>query len=131
MKRLLAIVLFALYGITSSGASLYFHYCCGKLKSVDFHSSESSGTCQHKSTGLKRVCCENEIISLRLDDTSKSDTFFELKAPSARYNQQFVFLLPSVPEFQDAIQKSNTLQIYLPPPSATPSIHIMNCVFRI
>lgn len=50
-----------MYGVSSSGATLYFHYCCGKLKNIELSSVNSHCGKDHK-MGSK-ACCETKLIS--------------------------------------------------------------------
>lgn len=80
MKRILSILLAILILISNFGFALGTHYCGGKivkselmLHQEDLHCGmiESQMTCNdHTKDGdiLKNVCCENDYLTLDLDD---------------------------------------------------------------
>jgi hypothetical protein len=59
MKKVTAILLFLLYGAASSGATLHFHYCMGKLQSVGVI-TESKDRCDNCGmTAGDNACCKD------------------------------------------------------------------------
>lgn len=50
-----------IYGVSSSGATLYMHYCCGKLVDIEISSNLSHCGDKHKNGSHK--CCETKLIS--------------------------------------------------------------------
>ena len=64
MKKLLAIMLMVVYGLSSTGATINLHYCCGKLHDISFSSTQGK-TCPTKTVSSKG-CCDNKHVQLKL-----------------------------------------------------------------
>ncbi len=65
MKRFTIIVLMLVYGLSSSGMSVTFHYCCGKFENITF-TSDYKKPCLHGRQFSKQKCCDNKKIDLKL-----------------------------------------------------------------
>lgn len=74
MKKLLVSVLLVIYGLSSTGMSVYVHYCCGKVDKVDF-STGSSMKCPAGNHGLKKGCCDSKAFSMKLNDSYAHATY--------------------------------------------------------
>ena len=68
MKKLLVSILVLLYGLSSSGMSVYVHYCCGKIDKVDF-SADVKMSCPAGDHPPKKGCCDSKEFSLKIKDT--------------------------------------------------------------
>lgn len=68
MKKLLVSILVLLYGLSSSGMSVYVHYCCGKIDKVDF-SADGKMSCPAGDHPPKKGCCDSKEFSLKIKDT--------------------------------------------------------------
>ena len=72
MKRLSIILFSAYYLLAVSGVTVHYHYCCGKLASVDLYSPRKNPCpCGEKSE--KSGCCEHEVLVSKTDDGYKPD----------------------------------------------------------
>ncbi|MEQ1797334.1 MAG: hypothetical protein ABL872_05240 [Lacibacter sp.] len=68
MKKLLVSILLLLYGLSSSGMSVYVHYCCGKIDKVDF-SADGKMSCPASDHPPKKGCCDSKEFSPKIKDT--------------------------------------------------------------
>jgi hypothetical protein len=64
MKKTLVILVLLAYGLSSTGMTLHFHYCCGKLDAITL-SSYTKKVCPTQSVSGKG-CCDNKHIELKL-----------------------------------------------------------------
>ena len=72
MKRLSIILFSAYYLLAVSGVTVHYHYCCGKLTSMDLYSPRKNPCpCGEKSE--KSGCCEHEVLVSKTDDGYKPD----------------------------------------------------------
>lgn len=128
VKKLLVIVLMMLYGFTSTGMSLQFHYCCGKLKNIDISLSTTS---VHKKCGMEHKmgaekCCQTKLVVSAQDDFY---SFSEVKANPVF----FICLLPVSYTYTSPLNilgEAPTPAIKAPPESSNP-LFILHRVFRI
>ena len=72
MKRL-SIILFSVYYLLAvSGVTVHYHYCCGKLTSMDLYSPRKNPCpCGEKSE--KSGCCGHKVLVSKTDDGYKPD----------------------------------------------------------
>ena len=126
MKKLAVILIMLLYGFTSTGMTLQLHYCCGKLKSVEFFATEKKDCGMSHKMGSK-PCCETKEFS----GNQHSDQLLQLQA---------INLMVAPADIPAPV--AHTPEIILPqtitheasdtsPPDASTPIFIRNCVFRI
>jgi hypothetical protein len=72
MRKSIAIVLCSMYALLAVGVHVHMHYCCGKLKSVQFF--EPNETCcsheddHHSELAFEAKCCSNESLNINLSD---------------------------------------------------------------
>ncbi len=67
MKKAFIILLMLMYGASSFGMSLHFHYCCGKLDKVDFSSLKNKQCDSGKYHNMGgKPCCDNKQVSLNI-----------------------------------------------------------------
>lgn len=114
-----------LYGVSSTGATVQLHYCCGKLKSIKL-SSAPVKDCGNKHKMGSKPCCETKQVKSNTQDQQDSYTItLGTKAP-VDLQQFFTEVNPVRPV--EAI--SNQQADYSPPPLSK-SLFVLNCVFRI
>ena len=127
MKKLLVILLLMVYGVASFGATVHFHYCCGKLKKVDFTAPKESG-CESGKTHMmgSKPCCDNKAIDIKIKDEQTASKMFQLSFPfdvvePIHYN--YFVLAP--------LQNKRLVpEIFAPPPLNQDFTHLY-CVYRI
>lgn len=72
VKKLLTILLFICYAITSSGATFHVHYCGGEIAAVNFkQTSDKEGCPECGMTQEKEGCCKDEKIVIKTSDKHK------------------------------------------------------------
>lgn len=128
VKKFIVIFLLMVYGLSSSGMTVQFHYCCGKLKSVELKPAEPT-TCKHgkhKMTGKK--CCESKTVELKVKKDQKAEGTTSLKF----FNQlaetrDFVY----EPDSVIRIIRQLSPVAFAPPPDLPTSLFILYCVYRI
>lgn len=126
VKKLVTIIMIMLFGLSSSGATIQLHYCCGKLKSMSW------GHVQEKDCGMQgkmgsKLCCETKSISAK--EQAKGHELYTVSLganipvePAIIYHE-----IPSLILYEQEIAKP---VIHSSPP-LTEDILILNCVFRI
>ncbi len=74
MKKVLVAILTMLYLLSSSGATVRFHYCFGRLAdwSLTAEKPDKCSKCGMKSDKQKK-CCKEESKQYKLDDTLKAN----------------------------------------------------------
>lgn len=65
MKKLIAIIVLLVYGFSSSGMTLHFHYCCGQLDKVDF-SPAKFDNCGAATKVISKWCCNDQQVDLKI-----------------------------------------------------------------
>lgn len=116
-----------MYGLPSTGASLYLHYCCGKLDTVSFSVQHKDG-CMQKSS-VSKTCCNNVAIDLKLDTDQQ---------PFAAWVSYLPTVTAPIAILQDwqlttpAVEAVKCHWSTGPPIiKATIPVYLKNCVFRI
>lgn len=127
MKKLLIILLVLVYALPSTGASLYLHFCCGKLDDVSFSVKHKAG-CMQKATDSKK-CCNNVTVDLKL--TTDQEPLAKWLSPL----NESVTTLFAYPSWTFSLPAGAALLNHKAngPPLFTSSVpvYIKNCVFRI
>lgn len=127
MKKYIIILLMLVYGLPSTGASLYLHYCCGKLDAVSFSVQHKEG-CTQKEADSK-TCCNNFAIDLKLD--ADQQPF----APWIHFLPAATAPVTSLPVWQITVPFTevliNTPSTGPPVTASSPPVYLKNCLFRI
>ena len=115
------------YGLSSTGATVHLHYCCGKLDDISFSHNAKKGCAADKAVG-KKSCCDNKHIELKLkaDQEAAAKWVHSYKAFDTP-----VFITASYAFF---IRQHKPVNEYAtgPPLAASPlPLFIKNRVFRI
>jgi hypothetical protein len=127
MKKLVVILLMLAYGFSSSGATLQLHYCCGKLKSIEWAPVESKKDCGMGHKMGSKPCCETKEFS----NKEKADQLL-LQLAVKNFNAPAIAERPSfqVEDSTPALKSLSPVAFSLPPPD-TSRIYLLNRVFRI
>ena len=126
MKKCIVILLMLVYGLSSTGMTLQVHYCCGKIKKVDWLSApEKKCGNEHKMGSLP--CCETKQVTIKAGaDYFKNDLF---------YKDGKMFSFAVLPKHQAKVEHTlrNIIQTVLfpSPPISSPPLFLLNGVFRI
>jgi hypothetical protein len=127
MKKLLVIVLLLVYGSSSSGMTLHFHYCCGKLAKIDLEPIEKKD-CKGEHKELRRtLCCQSQSLELKLSDDQQFREWqqHDFKATSAEPCSIQIATASIHPDPASSNPICNS------PPLPSQALFIYHCVFRI
>jgi hypothetical protein len=124
LKKLVVILLLMIYGVSSSGMTIQFHYCCGKLKSVQL-STVTKKQCGMKHSKLSKPCCSDKQVELKLKGDQKTEQAKFVFFVPAQMNKPQAFL-----NIRPVVSQSGIPEIYAPPP-LTNSLYTFHCVYRI
>jgi len=130
MKKFLVTILALVYLTASSGATINFHYCMGKLVNWDLsHKSKSKcNNCGMEKAGHKG-CCHDEQKQVKIEkDQKATESSFQLIEMVA------TALLPShieLPSFQiSSVTEENPVS-NAPPRNNGVAVYILNRTFLI
>jgi len=126
MKKLFAISLLMIYGLSSFGITVNFHYCCGKLKTVQLSNVEKKNCGMQKKMAGK-MCCGDKTFELKVKSDYNTLACYTLSPISP------AILPASYPEQIFNTQYSILNTQYLQPPSlgSPPPLYILHCIYRI
>ncbi|MBK5269712.1 MAG: hypothetical protein JJE22_01740 [Bacteroidia bacterium] len=132
MKKFIVSILSFLYITTSTGATIHFHYCMGKLVGWDLshNPTEKCGKCGMKiKHQLKRnACCHDEYKQIKNDKDQKLSAvepylLHPVIILSSNFQSELLSLIACI--------KSETIPVSNAPPGSPGAIYIRNCVFLI
>jgi len=128
LKKFIVAILLIVYGISSSGMTLYVHYCCGRLDSINF-SWTNNKKCPFASNSLRQGCCSSKQVELKI----KSDHQPEYSVQSISKpltTHQILILSTEIASYTlpfPIVAYSSTS----PPFQKNISLYKLNCVYRI
>ncbi len=64
-KNLIIVLLLAAYGVSSSGMTVYMHYCCGKLDKIDLSGSDNK-KCPLSFQASTKGCCDSKQVEIKI-----------------------------------------------------------------
>lgn len=126
MKKFLVIMLLLVYGFSVTGMTISFHYCCGKLKSVDWvPAAEKACGTKHK-MGSK-PCCETKQINNKQKSEQEQVLLFakQVKLISEALRPVAALVV------ENRISRQLSPVAFAPPPLSSPPLFILHCVYRI
>ena len=125
LKKIVAIALLLVYGLSSSGMTISFHYCCGKLKDIKL-SPVTEKPCGMKHGFSKKPCCDDKQIELKLkaDQKTEQAAKFIFPAPALTKQEADIFI------FHPFVYSTRVPEIFAPPPLQNP-LYILHCIYRI
>ncbi len=119
-------MLLMVFGTSSFGMTVHFHYCCGKLKAVDFTPPKDKHCGNSQQMGAK-LCCEYKELSLKVSSEQElTKDFHPLSSAVATHPVQ-QYVLPVTP----LMGKILLPEVFASPPRSALAIYILNNVFRI
>jgi hypothetical protein len=128
MKKLLVILLLIMYGTSSFGMTVHFHFCCGKLKAVDLTPPKDNHCNSSKSYQIgEKPCCENKQVEIKVSgEQDFAKDFYVPFSPVAIKPVQLDLF------FSDPLVGKRLLpEVFAPPPKSSQPLYILNSVFRI
>lgn len=129
MKKIITGILALLYLAVSSGVILEVHYCMGKVAGVELYGSHTDKCGKCGMTEKKGGCCSDELKVYKLEDAHKQVNSFWVSQIS-----QPAYLPTAAPvmDWERPAEPALVASAIHPPPDInTPSLCIVNCVFRI
>jgi len=125
MKKLFAIVLLLVYGLSSSGMSVTLHYCCGKLDKISLYPKYDG--CKPGKIS-KKGCCDNKELNFKIKADQETTSHKQVSSFSAANTIQ-----NSITAGTDIIFRYTAVNEYStgPPAFHSSPLLILNCVFRI
>jgi hypothetical protein len=138
MKKIVVSILAIVYLSTSMGATVYLHYCMGRLvswglsehsgKSCDFCGMQKKGTSGEHVIGMKG-CCHDESRQIKNNkDQKTAQEPFQVTKVTA-----LVAVLPQ-PVWDDTVVPSPAVSrpfSHGPPLTASVPVFLRNCNFRV
>lgn len=129
MKKFLVAILAFLYISSSTGATVYMHYCMGRLANSGLvhHRAKTCNMC-----GMENKCndcCkdENKFFKIQTDQEVVAYVFHTMQPFAVALPVSF-FEMPSVDV--STIAEENPIS-HSPPQSSDVAVYIRNCVFLI
>jgi len=125
MKKIIAIALLLLYGAASSGMTVQFHYCCGKLDNVSLAVANDTH-CGMKHKMGSKSCCATKLLSLKIKAEQQAAKVFQTSFG-------LVALKTTPPDFfvtAPVVAKRLLPEIFAPPPLAKDFTRLY-CTYRI
>lgn len=128
MRKLLFLLLILLYGWGASGATLYLHFCCGRLADVEWEARQTNEPCHGEHIKKKSCCTEDVLASTVRDAHLAQDAASKLQVPFAcPPSLHQWFLQPQAVWLQDA---RGVQELYAPPPLNRVDRSLL-CIYRI
>ena len=122
MKKLFVLLLLTVYGLSSTGMTLHFHYCCGKLDKIDLAPVVKKCNGMHQT----KPCCDNREVSLKISSEQNLTPAFLLShAPS-----EMTAPLPETDFKEPVITTKSITEVFAPPPLPQHLLHLY-CIYRI
>jgi hypothetical protein len=125
LKKFLVTILTFIYLATTTGATVYTHYCMGKASSVNLVKEDGCSKC---GTQPGEDCCSDELKVIKVNDNHQHTSNEISFAPaSAILKRQYNLAEPDLSGIAAASRTYNNS----PPNASGTSLCILNCVFRI
>lgn len=132
MKRILLTILAVFYLGVSSGATVHFHYCMGKLVNWGLE-KQSRTVCDSCGmplvTSKKKSCCKDVQQQVKVEKSQKANqVIYKFDQLSAAILQPLLIVnyLPQVPKKINRDAWSNA-----PPDGQSIPVYLRNCTYRI
>jgi hypothetical protein len=127
MKKGLVLVLMIIYGLSSFGAVLDFHYCCGKLDTINSIPVHQKHCCKAavKKAMQNKGCCKDKSFSFKAKGEQVPAHFVSSKISTPVVAQHVEFLFTAYHSNQKAVT-----EVFAPPPIFK-DYTILFCNFRI
>lgn len=124
MKKLLAFILIMVYGLSSSGMTVHFHYCCGKLDKVSLEPVK--GKCESSSLVKPKKCCDSKQVELKLKG--------EQQQKWIQHGLQADAIIPAIfwqsYATNPLVAKKLLPEVFAPPPLKR-DVQSLFCIYRI
>lgn len=125
LKKLFVILLMFVYGFSASGMKVQFHYCCGKLKNVDWVPIKRSVCGKGHKMGSKPCCETKQLIANAIDHFNFQEAAKIIKDYEATLIHEFIIInyIAVGSQMVKAIIKSTRVD--------TSPLFLQHCAFRL
>lgn len=123
---MLIILLLLVYGFSSTGMSINLHYCCGKLKSVDWAPAPEKDCGSKHKMGSKPCCETKQISSKQKSEQEHAQLLFKQVKAFSAIVRPFAELT-----VENRIGRQLSPVAFTPPPLFAPPLFVLHCVYRI
>jgi hypothetical protein len=130
MKKSIILLLLVLYGFSSSGLSVYVHYCCGKIDKINFSAKHKSKCPAGADHAFKKSCCESKEFNNHIKDS------YVPEAAANSVAKQLLACAEITPVFNEQFVPYSTVSCLngsnsSPPFDKGSSLLALYCIFRI
>ena len=128
MKKVIAILLFSIYSVSTLGVNLKSFYCCGKLKSVTVSVTQDQQQKYAKNDGMND-CCKTKYQFYKVKDNHVAADV--INTPVLHFINLHLFTSSFEVLNYPSEEVYVAYQSNAPPLFHTVPDYIFNCVFRI
>ena len=128
MRRTILLIMAFCYLASATGVAVQWHYCMGKLRSIDFSSLSHSERCSKCGMQKKEnSCCNDAVAFSKVTDAHQQTGALAYNPLSA--SDHLPECIHSVASVTEAIFHPAVFKIS-PPPLLKPNRSVLFCVFR-
>jgi hypothetical protein len=127
MRKTLVILLMLVYGYSATGMTLHLHYCCGKLKSIEW-SPVTDNECGEKHNMGTKPCCETKQIS---SSKSTDQEYSLMVTDPAKFSKEAIVVYSNPTPVSTNTKVPAKPGLAQSPPHSAHPLFIQFCVFRI
>lgn len=117
-----------IYAVSSPGATLYMHICCGKFNGIDLNNSKDQH-CPLSEKSFQKGCCDNKQVELKIKSEYKAETEAKFLFKDITAYISLIYSVVETPLFIS--NKPLHFSGVSPPLSTSVPLYIFNCVYRI
>jgi hypothetical protein len=103
-----------------------FHYCCGKLKKVQFSSAQIACGMKMKHSSSKK-CCDSKQLEFKVKADQKIPEAAKQTVKTVALPSNFSQFVVASPVYNKFLNPT----IFAPPPLTGQQLNILYCAFRI
>lgn len=130
MKKLAIIFFVLLYVVSTSGLTINYFYCCGKLKEISFLSNHTNFNKTCKGNKAIPGCCDTKATFLKIKDDHSPSQEFKV-TPSNYLTNLFGITHITIQSFFSLNESALYAYTHAPPLERKHPIYLSVCNFRI
>jgi hypothetical protein len=127
VKKSIALLVLVFYGLSTFGADLNFHYCCGKLDKINSINVTEKPCCKMAAARTEnKRCCKEKNFSLKIKGEQTPANVLsgnQVAVPAIRNYSEFILSLHATPV--------NLVHEVFAPPPQNKDFNTFYCIFRI
>jgi hypothetical protein len=131
MKKFVVSILAVLYLSTSSGATIYLHYCMGEIASSSFwenHGKNCSNCGMEKEESQNNSCCKDDSQWIKIDDDQQASV---LHFDISKFQSELIRVDFFDRNYYASQENLTCINCKAPQRSCELPLHVLNCTFRI